>query len=141
MPRLVAKCHLDGEVEALYVRFSQDELPRHVVLGMMRIVQIAHPATTVVFVDVPRLVSPTTHGRDLTLCGEWLTEAGNDLAQLQLFARPASPGLTGGLPYSCTTSPLPRPGLCMAVRPLRSLGFQRLGGTVGCWAAHGSPPA
>ncbi|MFI9487373.1 hypothetical protein ACIG47_13365 [Promicromonospora sp. NPDC052451] len=82
VPRLPAERHPGGKLEALYVRFNQIGLAPNVVYGVLRIVQRAHPGTEVTFVDVPRLTTYSSHDRDLTLFDEWLTEAGNDLANL-----------------------------------------------------------
>jgi hypothetical protein len=82
VPRLCAERHPDGELEVLYVRFNQGQLPRHVIFGVMRIVQLAHPEAAVTFVDVPRLALHTSRGVDLTVYDEWITEAGKDLGKL-----------------------------------------------------------
>lgn len=84
VPRLCAERHPSGELEVLAVRFNQEPLPRHVAFGLMRIVQLAHPGTDtdITFADVPRLATLSSRGRDLTVYDQWLTEAGNDLAQL-----------------------------------------------------------
>ena len=82
VPRLCAERHPDGELEVLYVRFNQDDLPLYTIFGVMRIVQLAHPEATITFVDVRRGTVHTSKGRDLTVYDEWLTEAGKDLAKL-----------------------------------------------------------
>lgn len=82
VPRLCAERHPGGELEVLYVRFNQDRLPLHVVYGVMRIVQLAHPAADITFVDVYQRATYSSRGRDLTVYDAWLTQAGTDLAQL-----------------------------------------------------------
>jgi hypothetical protein len=82
IPRLCAERHPDGKLEVLYVRFNQDRLPLHVVLGVMRLVQLAHPIVDITFVDVHQRTTYSSRGRDLTVYDAWLTQAGTDLAQL-----------------------------------------------------------
>lgn len=82
VPRLCAERHPSGELEVLYVRFNQDRLPLHVVYGVMRTVQLAHPGTDITFVDVHQRTTHSSRGRDLTVYDAWLTQAGTDLAQL-----------------------------------------------------------
>lgn len=82
VPRLCAERHPDGKLEVLYVRFNQDRLPLHVVYGVMRLVQLAHPTADITFVDVYQRTTYSSRGRDLTVYDAWLTQAGTDLAQL-----------------------------------------------------------
>ncbi|MFI8526278.1 hypothetical protein ACIGB8_17600 [Promicromonospora sukumoe] len=82
VPQLPAELRPDGTLEVLVVRFNQSALPLHVIYGALRIVQRAHPEATITFVDVPRLATYSSQDRDLTRFDEWLTQAGNDLAQL-----------------------------------------------------------
>ncbi|MDR7381112.1 hypothetical protein [Promicromonospora iranensis] len=82
VPRLCAERHPGGELEVLYVRFNQDRLPLHVVYGVMRIVQLAHPTADITFVDVHQRATHSSRGRDLSVYDAWITQAGTDLAQL-----------------------------------------------------------
>lgn len=81
VPRLCAERHPDGELEVLYVRFNQGRLPRHVIFGVMRIVQMAHPEATISFVDAPQITLHTSRGIDLSVYDEWITQAGSDLVK------------------------------------------------------------
>jgi hypothetical protein len=83
VPKLCGERRAGGGLEVLFPRWSRDALPRHVVFGVLRIVQLAHPdATEITFVDVPRLATYSSGDRDLTAYDSWLIQAGNDLAQL-----------------------------------------------------------
>lgn len=82
VPKLNAERHPSGELEVLFLRWSKGELPLHVVYGALRTVERAHlDASEIKFVDVPRLKIYSSHDRDLTAFDEWLTVAGNNLAQ------------------------------------------------------------
>lgn len=80
VPKLCGERHPDGDLEVLVLRWS--EVPRHVAFALMRITQMAHPDATITLVDVRRLATYSSRDHDLTAYDEWLTVAGNDLAQL-----------------------------------------------------------
>jgi hypothetical protein len=82
VPKLCGERGADGDLEVLLPRWSQRELPRHVVYGALRIVQLAHPdATSITFLDVPRLAMYSSLDQDLTAYDSWLLQAGDDLAK------------------------------------------------------------
>jgi hypothetical protein len=81
VPKLCGERGADGGLEVLVPQWSQRELPRHVVYGVLRIVHLAHPdATSVTFIDTARLAMYSSRDRDLTAFDGWLVQAGNDLA-------------------------------------------------------------
>jgi hypothetical protein len=81
VPKLCGERGADGGLEVLVPQWSQRELPRSVVYGVLRIVQLAHPdATAVTFIDTARLAMYSSRDRDLTAFDGWLVQAGNDLA-------------------------------------------------------------
>lgn len=79
VPRLNAERHADGTVEVLVVRFNQGRLPLHVIFGVMRVAELAHPTADITFVDVYQRTTYSSRGRDLTAYDLWLEETGNEL--------------------------------------------------------------